>query len=163
VEDSDVWVRGKRVGLGPYRRDLLDVYWPAESDPFAVLGYGRQIPESLESRAAGLDIQLTNSAHPRFTVYSLQERRAIGLTHLTIDEMVRTAQFVIALTPDARGRGFAAEAATLTLDYGFHVTALRAVWLKVLEHHAAAIMDALPADLSGTSAITQIVDRQKQT
>jgi diamine N-acetyltransferase len=43
------------------------------------------------------------------------------------------------LTAAARGRGLATEATLLTLDYGFHVTALRMIWLKVLEPNTAGI------------------------
>ncbi|MGH3592253.1 MAG: GNAT family N-acetyltransferase [Pseudonocardiaceae bacterium] len=43
------------------------------------------------------------------------------------------------LGPEGRGRRLAREATLLTLDYGFHITNLRAVWLKVLERNTAAI------------------------
>jgi diamine N-acetyltransferase len=39
----------------------------------------------------------------------------------------------------ARGRGLATAATLLTADYGFHVTALRMIWLKVLERNVAGI------------------------
>lgn len=45
-----IWVRGKRVGLGPLRADLVSRYWEWENDPRAILGYGRQVPDSLENR-----------------------------------------------------------------------------------------------------------------
>ena len=51
----------------------------------------------------------------------------------------RTAEFIIVLAGAARGRGLATEATLLTLDYGFHVTALRMIWLKVLEPNTAGI------------------------
>jgi diamine N-acetyltransferase len=40
---------------------------------------------------------------------------------------------------EGRGRGLAREATLLTLDYGFHITNLRAIWLKVLERNTAGI------------------------
>lgn len=181
MTDPRVWVRGARVGLGPYRRELAGEYWRWETDPGTILGYGTQFPQTLEARTAGLETQLANSAQPRFTVHDLDTGSAVGLTTLTVDAAVRTAQFVVVLAPEARGQGLGTEATRLTLDYAFHLTALRMVWLKVLEPHRAAVrtyekagfrhagrlrqagywlgepcdellMDALPADLSGPSA-----------
>ncbi|WP_205629574.1 GNAT family N-acetyltransferase [Jiangella muralis] len=43
------------------------------------------------------------------------------------------------LAPEARGQGYTADAAMLTLDWGFHLAAVRMVWLKVLEPNAHAI------------------------
>lgn len=66
-----IWLQGQQVGLGPYIRELVEDYWRWENDPSTILGFGRQIPESLESRTAGIDIRLNNSTFPRFTVYEL--------------------------------------------------------------------------------------------
>ena len=63
----------------------------------------------------------------------------MGTTALRIDHYVRTAEFVILLGGEGRGRGLSREATLLTLDYGFHITNLRAVWLKVLEHNTAGV------------------------
>jgi RimJ/RimL family protein N-acetyltransferase len=185
--EPDIWLRGDRVGLGPYRRDLVEFYWRGESDPRGVLGYGKQVPESLESRTAGIDVQLANSQHPRFTVYELGAGNPVGLTELMVDHMVRSAQFVIVLVPEARGQSFAAEATRLTLDYGFHLTSLRSIWLKVLEHNTAGIrvyenagfkhagrlrqagywlgepcdeliMDALASEFTGDSAVRRMAE-----
>ncbi|MFG2228287.1 GNAT family N-acetyltransferase [Streptomyces sp. NPDC048644] len=41
--------------------------------------------------------------------------------------------------PEARGRGLGAAATRLTLDYAFHITSLRMVWLKVLAPNTAGI------------------------
>ncbi|MFJ2438903.1 GNAT family N-acetyltransferase [Streptomyces sp. NPDC087658] len=46
---------------------------------------------------------------------------------------------MIVLAPSERGKGYAAEAARLTLDWAFHIGALRMVWLKVLEPNRAGI------------------------
>jgi diamine N-acetyltransferase len=180
--EPEIWLCGERIGLGPYQRDLVEFYWRAESDPGAILGYGKQVPESLESRTAGIDIQLGNADHPRFTVYNLESQQPIGLTQLTVDHMVRTAEFTIVLAAESRGRGLAVDATRLTLDYAFHLTHLRMVWLKVLAENTAGIrayesagfkhagrlrqsgywlgqpcdevlMDALPMDFSGESLV----------
>jgi diamine N-acetyltransferase len=136
-----IWLRGKKTALGPIREDLVPEYWRWENDPGVVLGYGRQVPESLESRTEGHGHQTRASLNQvRFTVYDLErDTPPAGLTTLLVDHQVRTAQYLILLAPDARGRGLAAEATLLTLDYAFHLTALRMVWLKVLEPNIAAV------------------------
>lgn len=62
----------------------------------------------------------------------------------------------------ARGRGGLATVATLlTVDYGFHVSVLRMIWLKVLERNVAGIraytreliMDAVKENFPDPSAI----------
>ncbi|MGH9650546.1 MAG: GNAT family N-acetyltransferase, partial [Terriglobales bacterium] len=122
--------------------DLVSTYWEWENDPGAILGYGRQVPDSLESRTEGYGHQVRNALNQlRFTVYDIDDEKPTpaGLSTLLIDHQVRTAEFLILLGPQARGRGLATEATLLTLDYGFHVAALRMIWLKVLEPNAAAI------------------------
>ncbi|HKC29479.1 MAG TPA: GNAT family protein, partial [Jatrophihabitans sp.] len=127
----------------PMTRELVPEYWRWEQDPQVIVGYGRQTPESLEARIAGYDGQARNTQRQaRFTVYDLTTDggpRPVGTTALLIDHQVRTAEYIILLGPEGRGRGLAREATQLTLDYAFHVTNLRAVWLKVLEHNTAGV------------------------
>jgi diamine N-acetyltransferase len=124
IEPSDgplLWLRGERVALGPFSRDLIHDYWRWEQDPQVVIGYGRQTPESREARVAGYDAQARNTqGQARFTVYDLttgSSPRPVGTTALLIDHQVRTAEYVILLGPEGRGRGLAGEASLLTLDY----------------------------------------------
>jgi diamine N-acetyltransferase len=186
-----LWLRGRRVALGPFVRELVELYWRWEQEPQVIVGYGRQTPESLEARTAGYDSQ-SRSMHDqtRFTVYDIEhEPRPIGTTALRIDHEVRTAEFVMLLGVEGRGRGFAAEATTLTLDYAFHVVNLRSVWLKVLAPNIAAIraykaagfknvgslrragywlgkecdeviMDVVSSDLTGRSEVVRSVEAQ---
>ncbi len=139
MDKTTVWLRGATVGLGPYERSLAYKYWRWESDPGTLLGYGKQVPETLESRTAGLEVQLANSNHPRFTVYDLATNNPVGLVSLRLDSPVRTAEFTLVVAPEVRGRGVGTEATTLTLDYAFHLANLRTIWLKVLEPNTAAI------------------------
>ncbi|MGH3925133.1 MAG: GNAT family N-acetyltransferase [Pseudonocardiaceae bacterium] len=143
ARDPLLWLRGDRVALGPFTRDLVEDYWRWEQDPQVIIGYGRQTPESLEARIAGYESQARSMADQiRFTVYDLTtggEPRPVGTTALRIDHYVRIAEYVILLGAEGRGRRLAREATLLTLDYGFHITNLRAVWLKVLEHNIAGI------------------------
>ncbi len=151
------------------------------------MGYGRQQPESLEARTDGIQHQLRGD-NIRFTIYNLTGDGPVpaGVATLLPDHSVRTAEYVVMLAPEARGRGLGTAATRLVLDYAFHVTNLRMVWLKVLEPNAGAvkayeragfrragvlrqagywlgdvcdelIMDAIPADFPGPSVITPML------
>lgn len=136
-----LWLRGKTAGLGPYRSDLVPTYWRWEQDPCVLLGYGRQTPESLEARLEGYEHQARGTLHQaRFTVYDLTGPTPlpVGTTALVIDHQVRTAEYFI-LLGEHRGRGIGGAATLLTLDYAFHITNLRNVWLQVLAANAGAV------------------------
>ncbi|MFE9424217.1 GNAT family N-acetyltransferase [Kitasatospora sp. NPDC006697] len=77
----------------------------------------------------------------RFTICDLtgSEPAPAGVATLLPDHGVRTAEFVIMLGSEVRGRGLGTAATRLTLDYAFHVTNLRMVWLKVLAPNTGAI------------------------
>ncbi|NEC65118.1 GNAT family protein [Streptomyces sp. SID9727] len=189
MTEPALWLATETCGLGSYRADLVETYWKWEQDPTVMVGYGRQVPESLEARAEGMQHQL-RGANFRFTVYDLTEPEPVpvGVTTLLPDESVRTAEFVVMLAREARGRGLGVEATRLTLDYAFHVASLRMVWLKVLAPNVAGIkayeragfqhagrlreggywlgqvcdevlMDALAADFSGPSAVRALLGR----
>lgn len=137
-----IWLRGQRVGLGPLRADLVPTYWEWENEPGAIHGYGRQVPDSLENRTEGYGHQVRHALNQlRFTVYRTDHEQPspAGLVTLLIDHQVRTAEFIVLLAAHARGQGLATETTRLTLDYGFHVAALRMIWLKVLEHNTNGI------------------------
>lgn len=82
-----------------------------------------------------------NGSNIRFTVYDTAEETPVpvGVTTLLPDDSVRTAEYLVMLGPEARGRGLGTKATRLTLDYAFHITNLRMVWLKVLAPNAAGI------------------------
>lgn len=94
---------------------------------------------------------------------------------------------MIQLSPASRGNGIGTDATRLTLDYAFHITNLRCVYLSVLSPNTAAIrayekagfrkigerrqsgywlgqpanetlMDAIPADFPGPSVVRHIVE-----
>ena len=138
-----LWMEGARAALGPFTRELAELYWQWENEPAVIAGMGRQTPESLEARLAGYDAQAHSMGTiPRFTIYDLTRPGGpvpVGTSALRIDHYVRTAEFIILLGADGRGRNLAAEATRLTLDYAFTISALRSVWLKVLEPNLGAI------------------------
>ncbi|BAU84076.1 spermidine N1-acetyltransferase [Streptomyces laurentii] len=165
----------------------METYWRWEQDPALLVGYGRQQPEALEARMEGIAHQLRGD-NIRFTVYDLTGDTPVpaGVTTLLPDPSVRTAEYVVMLAPEARGKGLGTAATHLTLDYAFHITNLRMVWLKVLAPNKAGvrayekagfhpagtlreagywlgkvcdelIMDALAADFTGPSAILPLM------
>ncbi|MFF4323738.1 GNAT family N-acetyltransferase [Streptomyces sp. NPDC001568] len=183
MSEPQVLLRGRRLGLGHARRDMLAEYHRWENDPGTLLGYGNQFPQAWETREAGWAGQRANHNYPQFEVVRLDGETPIGITTLIVNTYVRTAEFIIVLAPEARGNGYATEATHLTLDWAFHLGALRMVWLKVLEPNTAGItayrkagfqesgrmrqsgfwlgrpvdellMDALPEDFTGPSALT---------
>lgn len=132
-------LRGDRLGLALTTAAHVGDYHRWENDPATILGYGTQLPQSIETRTAGYEAQARDDGRAAFEVVRLDDGAPVGLTVLRVDPAVRTAEFVMLLAPEARGHGFAADAAVLTLGWGFHLAALRMVWLKVLEPNARAI------------------------
>lgn len=182
MSDPHLLLTGPNLALGMPRREMLPAYHAWENDPGTLMGYGNQVPQSWETRAAGWERQRGNMNYPQFEVVRLQDAEPVGMTTLEINRFVRTAEFVMVLAPDERGKGHATEAARLTLDWAFHLAALRQVWLKVLEPNTTGIrayekagfryagrlrqagfwagasvdellMDALPEDFAGPSMI----------
>ncbi|MER7752681.1 GNAT family protein [Kitasatospora sp. NPDC091335] len=135
----NILLPGKRVSLAMTNRDHLTDYHRWENDPGTILGFGTQVAQSWEVRAGGWEAQGRNRDYPQFEVVTADDHTPVGITTLQIDPAVRTAEYVILLAPEARGKGFAAEATELTLRWAFEYTALRMVWLKVLEPNAAGI------------------------
>ncbi|MBL1095377.1 GNAT family N-acetyltransferase [Streptomyces coffeae] len=187
MSDPHILLTGEKLGLGMPRHDMLPEYHKWENDARTILGYGNQWAQAWEVRAAGWERQRGNDRYQQFEVVRLDDMTAVGMTVLQINTFVRTAEFVIVLAPDARGKGYAAEATRLTLDWAFHLGALRMVWLKVLEPNQAGIaayekagfrksgrlrqsgywlgrpvdellMDALPDEFPGPSAVTAKAD-----
>lgn len=143
-----MWLENGMVGLGPYSSDLVDQYWQWEQDPGLLIGYGRQTPESREARREGYQHQARGTDDQlRFTVYEFEiddstgdkVSRPVGTTAILIDHHVRTGEFIIQLGPDHRGKGIGTLATHLTLDYAFHITNLRCVYLSVLSPNKRAI------------------------
>lgn len=186
-----IWIRNAICGLGPQRADQIEDIWRWEQDPHVLRGMGRQTPESLDGRTEGWNVQMRGTEHSiRFMVYDLtgNEPKPVGTTALVIDHAVRTAEFFTLIGDAAnRGRGIGTEATRLTLDYAFHITALRCVHLAVLEPNTSAIrayekagfrkigtrrhsgywlgqvcdevtMDAIPEEFTGPSVIKSLAE-----
>lgn len=130
---------GDTLALAMPRQDMLPEYHRWENDPGTITGYGNQWAQSWEVRAAGYERQRGNERYQQFEVVRIADEQPVGITVLQINTYVRTAEFVIVLAPGERGKGHATEATRLTLDWAFHLGALHAVWLKVLEPNQAGI------------------------
>ncbi|SEF12241.1 GNAT family N-acetyltransferase [Jiangella alba] len=139
MSTPQILLTGARLALAQPRRDLLPEYHRWENDARTILGYGNQFPQSWEVRDGGWERQRANHQYPQFEVVRLDDLSAVGMTTLDVNQYVRTAEYTVVLAPEARGHGYAAEATRLTLDWAFHLGALRMVWLKVLEPNRAGI------------------------
>ncbi|WP_207394108.1 GNAT family N-acetyltransferase [Actinomadura formosensis] len=190
-DEPVIWLQGERVGLGPFSGDLVDLYWRWEQEPAVLVGYGRQTPDSLDNRREGYQHQARGTDDQlRFTIYDVNTTSPtpVGTTAVLIDHRVRTGEFIIQLGDSAsRGKGIGTEAARLTLDYAFHITNLKCVYLSVLAPNTRAIasyeragfrktgerrnsgywlgrrvnevlMDAIPEDFPGPSVVQQNVE-----
>lgn len=140
--------------------------------------------EGYQHQARGTDDQLRFTVYDMTAAPPVPA----GTTAVLIDHHVRTGEFIIQLGEDAsRGRGIGTEATRLTLDYAFHVTNLACVYLTVLAPNTRAIsayekagfrksgerrnsgywlgqrvnevlMDAIPEDFPGPSAVRNLVN-----
>lgn len=182
MSDPHILLPGEILALAMPRADMLPEYHKWENDARTILGYGNQWAQAWEVRAAGYERQRGNDRFQQFEVVRLNDSTPVGMTILEVNTYVRTAEFVMLLAPAERGKGHAIEAARLTLDWAFHLAHLRTVWLKVLEPNRAGarayekagfrpagrlrrsgfwlgepvdelIMDAVPEDFPGTSAV----------
>ncbi|GAA1860339.1 GNAT family protein [Myceligenerans crystallogenes] len=138
----DLWLNHDGVGLGPLREDLTHLYWEWENSIPVMAGYGRQTPESLAGRTAGLESQMRyTDGQTRFTIYREADGtwQPVGMTSLVIDHRFRSAEFFIYLAEQGRGHGVGTTATTMVLDWAFHVTQLRSVYLSVIANNTTAI------------------------
>ena len=146
MSEPVLWLRGDRAAIGPIRADLAEHYWRWEQEIPTIVGYNRQTPQPLDVTQ---DLMIRNYSDTsdrqlRFTVYETTSQHAptpVGLALVYLDPMRRTGEYVIALgEPESRGKGVGSDATRLVLDYAFHVTNLRCVYLTVLEPNSGAIM-----------------------
>jgi diamine N-acetyltransferase len=140
----DFIVVGKRVALGPLRRDLASEYarWTNELDVRRGLDFlGIATPESQEKWVAD-NIERGAKREPEgveFTVYDRSDSAPVGTAGLfEISHGHRRATFAIAIG-ERRGQGLGTEATRLVLDFGFHVLHLRNVMLETTAWNVAGL------------------------
>lgn len=133
-------VRGKRVGLGALRRELIPAYHRWRSDAEVMRGQGNTDVSTIEAVQAWYDQATSPSGREvHFTVYDLTDLTPVGTTLLVrIDHHQGTAEFGI-LIGERRGQGLGTEATRLTLDWGFTVLGLHNILLVTFSWNMAAI------------------------
>jgi RimJ/RimL family protein N-acetyltransferase len=135
-------IRGKKIALGPIRRDLLSVYvrWINDFEVTRSLELPMR-PFPLEFEEAWYQ-RMTQSDHDFvFTIYDLETLRPIGNAGLhQVDHQQRTAEFGMAIgEKEFWGRGYGTETTSLLLDYGFRNLGLHNIMLRVFANNSAAI------------------------
>jgi diamine N-acetyltransferase len=130
---------GDRLAIAIVRPDMVPEYHRWETDPGTILGLGAGEPISLDRFEARFTGGCTSAAYSMYEVITITDGEPVGNIALSADLHNNTAEYVIVLAPEHRGRGYAAEATSLALDYAFHLAGFRMVWLKVLEPNTRAI------------------------
>lgn len=133
------YISGKLVDLHPLTKDdesyLYDLYISEDS------GYERDIipvsPEAFSKTFAGWLEQSTENA--RFIVSLKGGRQPIGMVGLTsIYWMDRSANVVIIIHANHRGKGYGTEAIHLLFEYGFRTLGLHRIYMDTNENNLAA-------------------------
>jgi RimJ/RimL family protein N-acetyltransferase len=125
---------GKKVALGPLRRDLLPLYerWINDFDVVTMLG-AQPRPMTSDAESGWFERAATSTEQFIFTIYELATLRAIGTTDLRqVDHASRTATFGILIgVKELWGKGYGTEATRLMLNYAFNVLGVHNVMLSV--------------------------------
>jgi RimJ/RimL family protein N-acetyltransferase len=140
AESPIVNITGTLVALGPIRQELIQTYlrWINDFSMLRTLGQPPR-PMTLEQEQAWYDDAAKSSSTYAFTIYERATWRPVGNTSLMdVDWRNRTAEFGILIgEPDARGKGFGTETASLMLDFAFTALGLHSVYLRVHEYNLA--------------------------
>lgn len=128
---------GDPLSLAVPRPARADVYHRWMMDPDTARGLGNRWPHTVETHRRGWESGSGSNSHPFELIDSTGG--GAGIVKFDADDFVRSAEWTIYLAPEARGRGYAAEAARLSLAYAFDIAQLHSVWLRVLEPNKAAI------------------------
>ncbi|MFI1184154.1 GNAT family N-acetyltransferase [Streptomyces sp. NPDC020799] len=150
-----ILLKGTDLALAMPRREMLPAYHRWENDPTTLIGFGNRFPHALEVRESGWDRQRSNACFHQFELLRLSDQTPVGMTTLEINTFNRTAEYVVVIATDQRGKGHATEATRLTLDWAFHVGALRMVWLKVLAPNTAGVTAYEKADFKAAGRLRE--------
>jgi len=135
-------MRGRKVALGPIRRDLISTYlrWINDFEVTRTLDLPMR-PFPLEFEENWYQ-RMTQSDHDiSFTVYEGKTLRPIGNAGLhQIDHQHRSAEFGMAIgEKEFWGKGYGTETTALLLEYGFRNLGLHNIMLRVFANNEAAI------------------------
>ncbi|WP_073495690.1 GNAT family N-acetyltransferase [Actinacidiphila paucisporea] len=136
---------GTRLSLALAREEMMQEYHRWETDPATVVGFGARWPVSWEVFRARFRTGHTSAHSQLFEVITAPGGTPVGSTALSVDQSVNSAEFTLVIAPEQRGRGYAAEATALTLEWAFTIASLSSVWLEVPAPHTPAINAYLKA------------------
>ena len=135
---------GERVTLEPLRDDDLEALYAMQSDPEVCryLLYEPRTREQVEEVLAR-DAGRTRLAEPDDYLQPAirdEHGRFVGTMYLVLKSVDdRTAEIGWILLPDAQGRGYAAEAARLLLDFCFEQLELHRVYAELDPRNTASV------------------------
>jgi len=128
-------IRGNLVALGPISKDMVPRFlrWINDFGSQLRVGFPMPGPVTAEFEEQWYESISTGPERNTFVIHELNTMAVIGSTGLHgIDLRHRSATFGIMIgDPDARGKGYGTEAATLMLDYGFTILGLHSINLTV--------------------------------
>jgi diamine N-acetyltransferase len=136
-----ILIRGRRVGLGALRRDLIPAYvrWRTDLEVLRGLGESDQVPtvEAMQSWYEHVTGSGTGEVH--FTIYDLNDLAPVGTALLVrVDRRAGTAEFGLTIG-ERRNQGLGTEATRLVLDWAFTVMGLHNVMLVTFSWNLPAI------------------------
>lgn len=141
-------ISGKKVALGPLRRDLIPTYLRWINDfqvtyPLAI----ETRPLTLESEEDWYARASKNERDIYFTIYEQTTLRPVGNTVLhNVDYLHEAAEFGLMIgEKDCWGKGYGTEVTTLMLDYSFTALSLHTILLRVDGFNERAIRTYLRA------------------
>ncbi|MGA7671974.1 MAG: GNAT family protein [Nitrolancea sp.] len=132
---------GKRVALGPLRRDSLPLYQRWLNDFVTIRGYDLPAPRTLDRIVGWYERVCTTDRHIMFALYERETMRLIGHTGLLdVDRRHGNAEFDILIgEPECRGLGYGSETTQLIREYAFDRLGFESLYLRVLAFNEAGI------------------------
>ena len=156
-------IRGKKVGLGPIRRDLLHLHVTWANDPEVTVPLGGWAgPSTIEDQEAWYARDSKrNEKRIVYLIYELSTMRPIGCTDLRdVNYRYQTAMFDIFIgEKDCWGKGYATETASLMLKYGFEELGLHTIKLQVVADNERAIRAYTRAGFTVTGRQREVIRR----
>ncbi len=138
-EQPVINIVGRKVALGPLRRELLPLYYRWANDFTGRRNEAVPNPVTEEQASECYEEASRSRQDVYFTIHQAETLRALGIASLRqIDHRNRSAMFAISIgEPDARAKGHGTETTGLVLDYAFTALGLHSVWLSVYEYNIA--------------------------
>jgi UDP-4-amino-4,6-dideoxy-N-acetyl-beta-L-altrosamine N-acetyltransferase len=134
-------IEGERVLLRRMSREDAEDVVRMRAEPEVQAQLFSERPPTMDEHLRWLaEVEARGDRHEFMIVERASGRSVgtIGLSH--IDRVNRRAEYGVLIgEPDARGKGFAAEASRLLLAYAFETLGLRRVYLHVLARNSDAL------------------------